>query len=229
MLPLWFEPVEITPEMTTAVRRYYVRRNAELSLIDNAFRDSAMQQLQRAGMPDERMCAPLDPEVEGLVKALVKGERLTAWFREQLEPDGPIRPDKPFDGHNVDRDLCVRVIGMALIGQPARGHAATAKFLNEGLSPGAQGLDRHHVIRAYKSLQESWRRSPCRDRFLYILIDSDRLRALNVLYDHARAASKLRKYRGEELAWAIHEQFDLNESVSRVSELAGAIRRGVKS
>jgi hypothetical protein len=97
------------------------------------------------------------------------------------------------------------------------------------LSPGTQGLTRHHVLRAFDSLQRTWRRSPCKDRFLYFFIDHDRLNALNVLYDHARAAPKLRKYRGEELAWAIHEQFDLNESVSRVSELAGAIRRGVKS
>jgi hypothetical protein len=113
LLPLWFEPIEITSEMTTAVKRYYGRRNAELSLIDSAFRKSAIQQLQRAGLAEERMVAPLDPAVDELVRALVKGERLAAWFREQIDPANPVRADKSFDSDNVDRELCVRVIGTA--------------------------------------------------------------------------------------------------------------------
>jgi hypothetical protein len=145
--------------MAPVVKAYYGRRNTELSLIDSVFRTSAIQQLQRA-FPEARLVAPLDPEAEALVKTLVKGERLAAWFREQIGPGRANRQDDVFDGDEVDRELCVRVIGTALIAQSIRGHAETAKYLNDGLPPGTQGLDRHHVLRALRTLQQSWRRSP---------------------------------------------------------------------
>jgi hypothetical protein len=192
-LPSWLGPIEVTPNMAPVVKAYYGRRNTELSLIDSVFRTSAIQQLQRA-FPEARLVAPLDPEAEALVKTLVKGERLAAWFREQIGPGRANRQDDVFDGDEVDRELCVRVIGTALIAQSIRGHAETAKYLNDGLPPGTQGLDRHHVLRALRTLQQSWRRSPCADRFLYILMDCDLLNALNVVYEHSRAvpiASKI--------------------------------------
>jgi hypothetical protein len=204
--------------MAPAVKAYYGRRNPMLSLVENEFRLSAIEQLRQAGVPEARLAAPINPAVEALVANLVRGERLAAYNREKIEPKTPAR-QTPFDGEDVDRELCARVICTALISQPGCGHESTAKYLNEGLPPGTQGLTRHHVLRAFDTGRRAWRRSPCADRILHVLADCDLLNALNIVYEHARAVPKLRKYRGEELAWAIHEDFDLNERIYRASKL----------
>ena len=68
-------------------------------------------------------------------------------------------------------------------------------------------------------MRRHWRQSPRQNGFLYVYADCELLSALNVVYDHARSHSRFRKYRGEELAWAIHEDFDLNERIHRALNL----------
>jgi hypothetical protein len=155
---------------------------------------------------------------------LVHLERLAAYPYGQTEPQ-PLGRQKAFDIENVDRELCLRVISTALTSQSG-GNEAAARYLNEGLPTGTPGLTRHHVLRAFDACRKAWRRSPCTDRWVYVFVDHDRLCALNVVYKQSREAPELRKYRGEELAWRIHERFDLNEYVHRASLIAEVIRAG---
>jgi hypothetical protein len=223
-LPLWHGPVEITQDMPRSVQAYYARLNPTLALVEGDFRTSAIEHLRRAKVPEASLVAPLNSEVEALVVKLIERERLAGWYREQIKPDDTPHRHKPFDGQNVDRELCVRVIGTALISQPGCGHEATAKYLNEGLPPGTQGLTRHHVLRGFETLRKVWRRSSHRSGLLYIWADCNLLNALDIVYEHARGHPVFRKYRGEELAWAIHEDFDLNERIHRAFKLVRANR-----
>ena len=222
-VPLWLGPVEITQDMARKHKAFWERQNYWLSLVDNEFRRSAIERLRRAGFPEARLAAPLNSEVESLVMALVKGDRLANYLREQAEPVSTSRKSKPHDGQNVDRELCARVIGTTLIARPG-GHEATAKYLNQGLPPGAQGLSRHHVLRAFETLRNVWRRSSRNNGLVYLVIDCDLLAALDIVYTQARAHPKFRKYRGEDLAWAIHEDRDLNEPIHRALKFVQAKR-----
>jgi hypothetical protein len=222
-VPLWLGPIETTLDMSSKVRAFWERHNYWLLLIENEFRRSAIDRLRRAGFPEANLVAPLNSEVESLVMALVKGDRLSNCPRYQTELENTSRKSKSFDGQNVDRDLCARVIGAALISRPG-GHEATAKYLNQGLPSGAQGLTRHHVLRAFETLRRIWRRSSRNDGLVYLAIDCDLLEALDIVYAQAREHPKFRKYRGDELAWAIHEAVDLNEPIHRALKFVQARR-----
>ena len=218
-LPLWHGPVEIAQDMPSSVKAYYARFNPTLAFVESGFRMSAIEHLRRAGVPEANLIAPLNSDVEALVAKLIEKERLAGWCREQIEPDDTPRRNGPFDSENVDRELCARVIGTALISQPGCGHEATAKYLNEGLPPGAPGLTRHHVLRAYETLRRYRRQSPRQNGFMSVWADCELLSALNIVYEHARRHAVFRKYRGEELAWAVHEDFDLNERIHRALKM----------
>jgi hypothetical protein len=224
-VPRWLGPIEITQDMTAVQKAFWERHNPSLSLVENDFRKSAIEHLRRGGVPESNLVTPLKSDVEKLVALLVRSERRANWYREQLEPDeDTYRRDRPFDGQNVDRELCARVIGTALIARTGRGHEATAKYLNEGLAPGTQGLDRHHVIRAFAALKRTWKRSPRSGGLLYVLADCDLLDALDIVYTQARQHPKFSKYQGADLAWAIHEDFDLNERIHRADKWLRAKR-----
>jgi hypothetical protein len=219
--PLWLGPIETTLDMSPIVKAFWERHNYWISLIENDFRRSAIERLRRAGFPETNLVAPLNSEVESLVMELVKGDRLSKCSRYQTELENTSRQSKSFDGQKVDRDLCTRVIGAALISRPG-GHEATARYLNQGLPSGAQGLTRHHVLRAFETLRRKWRRSSRNDGLVDLALDCDLLAALDIVYAQARQHRKFRRYRGNELAWAIHEAVDLNEPIHRALKFVQA-------
>jgi hypothetical protein len=234
-LPPWCGPVEITEDMRPVVKAYHARHNPTLAAIEDGLRKSAIESLRRAGVPEANLIAPLNSEVESLVQELVEGCRLALRHRKESVTDDILQRDAPFDGEHFNRELCARVIaatGRAL-GSP--GHETTAKYLNDGLPYGKQGLTRHHVLRAggrwnkmlERIIKMTGRSLPVSVLVELLVDDQVTVHALDIVYQYARARPEFRMHRGEDLARAIHNQFDLNERVHRAACWVRAKRTAV--
>ena len=237
-LPPWSGPVKITQDMEPVVKAYHERWNPILAVFEDGFRKQAIEGLRRAGVPETNLVAPLNSEAEAVIRDLTNGYRLELRYLSEKNASDVLQRNAPFDGERYARELCARVItatGYAL-GSP--GHEMTAKYLNAGLPSGERGLTRHHVRRAGESCRKMWERLiraiagsslglPV--SAIVELMDADRVTvgALDLVYRQARTRSEFRMRRGEDLAWAIHNQFDLNERIHRAACWVRAKRTAV--
>lgn len=224
-VPLWMPPFEIAAGLQSEVRAYFSRWNLPLKAMEANWRSEAIETLRHAGIPNRNLIEPLGEKIEGLVTELVRGKRGILRLHDEalLKPRAEQPP--PFDGERFNRDHCARVITAAYFHRPVRSNEATAKELNAGLSLGVQGLTRHHVLRAIKTCRARWKRSAHkRYILLFLSMDCDLVDALDIVLSQARDLPKFKKYKGADLAWAVHEEFDLNERIYRAHGLLIADR-----
>jgi hypothetical protein len=232
-LPLWHPPVEITDGMPTVVKAYYGRWNPALAAYDDGLRSAALKQLSDVGLSRGRLTAPLSKAVAALVASLMDGERARLALNTLLDREsaGGDRNNVRHNDQCFARDLCARVVVAARLFIGGSGFARTAEFLNEGLSTGVQGITRHHAARAFRADQNRRRRLGRRSKVdLHLInIDVDMLAALDVVYREARTRREFRRLKGEKLALAIHESFDLNEYVHRASKGAARHMQAIRA
>jgi hypothetical protein len=224
-VPLWMPPFEIGAELQSEARAYFSRWNVPLKAIEASWRSEAIETLRHTGIPSCNLVEPLGERIEGLVTELVIGRRSVLRLRQEAQLKPAAEQPLPFDGERFDRDHCARVITAAYFNQSVRSNEATAKALNVGLSIGVQGLTRHHVLRAVKTCRARWKRSAYKKYILLLLsIDCDLVAALDIVRSQARNHAKFKKYKGADLAWAVHEEFDLNERIYRAHRILTADR-----
>jgi hypothetical protein len=224
----WWGRIEITQGMPLAVKAYWERWNSALAVFEDGFRKRAIEALQLAGMPGAHLNAPLSSELEAVIRDITNGYRLELKQLGERSTADVLKRDTPFDDEGrFSRELCARVIVAAgrALGSP--GHETTAKYLNGGLPSGKKGLTRDHVGRANKShdrmlerlIRATWRSSLATPEMLAQLMFADRVtaHALDIVYRQARARPEFKMLRGEDLAWAVHTRFDLNERIHRAA------------
>jgi hypothetical protein len=233
---LWLGPTEITQDMAAVVRAYYERVNPISVAIEGGFRKQAMETLRL--MPEASLNAPLDSDVEVAVQSITNGYRLELKCLEERSTADVLKRGTPFDDEGLfSRELCARVITATNDALGVPGYEATASYLNEGLPRGKNrmGLDRHHIRRAYDGRNKMWERiiratarsplgSPVSSIVTLTLADRATVSALDIVYAQARQHPKFSKHQGEDLAWAIHEDFDLNERIHRADSWLRAKR-----
>jgi hypothetical protein len=214
------------------VKAYHARHNPTLAAIEDGLRKSAIESLRCAGMPEANLTAPINLEVGTLVQELVEGCRLALRYRWESITDDILQRSAPLDGERYNRELCARVIAATghALGSP--GHETTAEYLNDGIPSGKPGLKRHHVMRAvgrWNKMLERIIKLTGRSLPVSIIVelmweDFVTVRALDIVYQQARARPEFRTHRGEDLAWAVHNQFDLNERIHRAADWVRAKR-----
>jgi hypothetical protein len=233
---LWRGLTAITQGMTPVVRAYYERYNLVTAAIEGEFRKQAIEALRF--VPEASWSDPLDPKVEAAVRGLMNGYRWELKCLEERSTADNLKRDTPFDDEGrFSRELCARVITATADALGSPGYEATAGYLNGGLPRGKEemGLDRHHVRRAYDGRNKMWERiiratwrsplgSPVSSIVALTLADRATVSALDIVHREARARPEFRRYRGEDLAWAVHSQFDLNERIHRADSWLRAKR-----
>jgi hypothetical protein len=227
--PLWLSPVEITQDMAPVIKAYWARRNPILAAIQDGYRKHAIEALRLAKTPGAKLSGALSPEVEALVRDLTNGYRQELKCLEEGGTTDLLKRGAPIDGEGrYSRELCARVIVAAgrMLGSP--GHDATAKYINGGLPSGKKGLTRDHVGRVAKShdkmlerlIRATWRSplgSPPDLIVPLMLADLELVQCLAIVYRDARTRPEFKGLGGEDLAWAIHAKFDLNEMIHRAA------------
>jgi hypothetical protein len=227
--PFWLGPVEITQDMAPVIKAYWARRNPILAAIQDGYRRHAIKALRLAKTPGARLSGALSPEVETLVRDLTNGYHLELKFLEERATIDILKRNTPIDDEGrFSRELCARVIVAAgrMLGSP--GHDATAKYLNRGLPSGKKGLTRDHVGRGVKShdkmlerlIRATWRsslKSPLDLIVPLMLADRELVQCLDIVYRDARTRPEFKGLGGEDLAWVIHAQRDLNEMIHRAA------------
>lgn len=225
---LWAGLLEETQDMPPAEKAYCKRWNPTLAAFEEAYRRRAIETLRLAGMPEAKLNSLFDSKMEALIEDLARGYRSELKCLEEAPSNDTLKRGAPFDGERYSRELCARVIQGTAYFLKSPGHETTAKYLNDGLPLGKTGgLDRHHVRRAAESFNKMLERLIRATRNISLPMsvlaellfeDCITIGALDVVYQQARMHPKLRMYRGEELALAIDDQFDLNERIHRAAD-----------
>jgi hypothetical protein len=95
------------------------------------------------------------------------------------------------------------------------GPEAHCRYLNEGKRNGQTTLTRNSIRAARKSFDRQLRGPGAHAVLAQTATDASRLEAMESLRLRAKDHPRFRRYQGAALAIAIHNDFDLNESIWR--------------
>jgi hypothetical protein len=217
----WLGPVDLDASMDPIVRDYFTRTNLDAIAFEQAIAGPFEAKLQEAVPKADLGAGP----VRELVDMFTASQRalLAATF------GGGADEHRSTDEVGYRQELGVRAIYATRLMLGFAGQKATYTHLNDGGRGG--GLTRHHVDSATKTMLRwvNGENQSRRDLILRrALADEQAVLALAYLRQQALSDRRFSHLKGAELAHAIHDHRDLNESVFRARKRMDGQQRAAR-